>query len=77
MNTEQLDAIQSRIADCTTYNFGMRNADKLAKEDAPYLLALAREQAAIIAAVRDLANSAGRCGWRISADDIRKTLGKP
>ena len=36
-----------------------------------------REQAATIAAVRDLANSAGRCGWRISADDIRKTLGKP
>ena len=36
-----------------------------------------REQAATIAAVRDLANSAGRCGWRISADDIRTALGKP
>jgi len=41
------------------------------------LLAIVREQAATLAAVRDLANSAGRCGWRISADDIRKTLGKP
>ena len=48
-----------------------------ARTDVPALLALAREQAATIAAVRDLANGAGRCGWRISADDIRKTLGKP
>ena len=48
-----------------------------ARTDIPALLAIVREQAATIAAVRDLANSAGRCGWRVSADDIRKTLGKP
>lgn len=41
---DPLDAIQRRITDCKTYNFGMRNADKLAHEDAAYLLAIVREQ---------------------------------
>ena len=45
---DALDGIQRRIADCETYNFGMRNADKLAKEDAPYLLAIVRKQQAAI-----------------------------
>lgn len=40
---EPLDQIQRRINDCQSYKFGMRNADKLAHEDAPYLLALVRE----------------------------------
>lgn len=43
---DQLAEIEARRADCQTYNFGMRNADLLAKEDVPYLLALVREQAA-------------------------------
>lgn len=45
---EPLEAIERRITDCKTYKFGMRNADKLAHEDAPYLLALVREQQARI-----------------------------
>jgi hypothetical protein len=36
---ELLEQIEARIVDCRTYNFGMRNADKLAHEDAPLLLA--------------------------------------
>ena len=36
--TLDLDAIKARIADCSTYNFGMRNADLLAKQDAPALV---------------------------------------
>jgi hypothetical protein len=35
----ELDEIRARVRDCATYNFGMRNADKLAHEDAPRLLA--------------------------------------
>jgi hypothetical protein len=45
-----LDAIEARRADCQTYNFGLRNADKLAHEDVPALLALVREQQATILA---------------------------
>lgn len=33
-----LDAIEARIRDCKTYNFGLWNADKLAHEDAPAML---------------------------------------
>ena len=55
-------------------NGAMRPDDR---RDLRLMLDLISTQAATIAAVRDLANSAGRCGWRISADDIRKTLGKP
>ena len=36
--TLDLYAINARIADCSTYNFGMRNADTLAKHDAPALV---------------------------------------
>ena len=36
--TLDLDPIKARIADCSTYNFGMHNADLLAKEDAPALV---------------------------------------
>ena len=34
---EVLDGINTRLADCRSYNFGMRNADKLAHEDAARL----------------------------------------
>lgn len=34
-----LAAIERRIADCASYNFGMRDADQLAHVDAPALLA--------------------------------------
>lgn len=37
-----LDAIAARIEDCKTYNFGLRNADRLAHEDAPAMLAEVR-----------------------------------
>ena len=36
--TLDIDAIKARIADCTTYNFGMHNANVLAKQDAPALV---------------------------------------
>lgn len=48
MTDLDLDAIRARIADCQTYNFGMRNADQLAHVDAPALLA------ALDAATRDI-----------------------
>ena len=44
-----LDAIECRIRDCSTYNFGLRNADRLAKEDAPALLAALKEARAGLA----------------------------
>jgi hypothetical protein len=40
----------------------------------PVLLALVRKQAAQIERVLDLANTRSRCGWQISADEIRKAL---
>ena len=36
--TIDLQAIQARIEDCASYNFGMRDADQLAHVDAPDLL---------------------------------------
>jgi hypothetical protein len=51
-----LDAIEARRADCQTYNFGMRNADKLAHEDVPALLAMVREQQATIERVATVAD---------------------
>jgi hypothetical protein len=38
-----LPDIEARYRDCLTYNFGMRNADKLAHEDVRYLLAELRK----------------------------------
>ena len=49
-----LDEIEARIADCKTYKFGMRNADTLAHFDAPFLLAVVREQGAKLAAIDSL-----------------------
>ena len=49
-----LDEIEARIADCKSYKFGMRNADTLAHFDAPFLLAVVREQGAKLAAIDSL-----------------------
>ena len=46
-----------------------------ARTDIPFLLDLVRKQEDLLTAVLDLANVSGRRGWRINADDIRKTLG--
>ena len=54
-----LDAIAHRIRDCSTYNFGLRNADRLAKEDAPALLAALKEARAGLADAWDAGASAG------------------
>ena len=51
--SERLDAIEARAANCRTYNFGMRAADKLAHEDVWALLDLARKQQAAIDALND------------------------
>jgi len=61
-----LDEIEARIADCKTYKFGMRNADTLAHFDAPFLVAVVREQEAKLARVRALAEDwryKGEFGW--------------
>ena len=55
-----LDAIEHRIRDCSTYNFGLRNADRLAKEDAPALIAALKEARARVAAAWDEGSVAGR-----------------
>lgn len=69
---DQLAEIEARLtADEAEYTSG--DGDQTIR-DRRALLALVREERARIDRVRDLANSAGRCGWRISADDIRKTL---
>lgn len=46
--TTLLAGIKTRALDCSTYKFGMRNADKLAHDDVPRLVAA-------IEAVEDLA----------------------
>lgn len=63
----RLEQIQARAEDCQTYKFGLRNADKLAHEDVPYLLAK-------LAAIRELADAHGKVGFRVTANDIRATL---
>lgn len=35
---EKLTEIRGRVVDCSTYKFGLFNADKLAHEDAPWML---------------------------------------
>jgi len=47
-----LEVIAARQRNCRTYNFGMRDANSLAHHDVPYLLALVREQAAKLEAVK-------------------------
>ena len=57
-----LDAIEHRIRDCSTYNFGLRNADRLAKEDAPALLAALKEAQADNARLTQLAEGRSKLG---------------
>ena len=50
LDDAELDAIRTRIANCRTYNFGMRDANLLAHEDAAALLRdlrVARQQLAL------------------------------
>jgi hypothetical protein len=47
----RLAEITARAADCLTYNFGLRNADKLAHDDVPYMLGVIAKQAAALAGV--------------------------
>ena len=49
-------------------------AELLATYREASLLETVRTQQATIDRVLNLANSSGRCGWRISADELRKTL---
>jgi len=68
---ERLAAIEARAGDpFGTALQGIGQVD----DDRDWLLSFIRQQDAQLDAVRTLANDAGRCGWRISADDIRKTL---
>lgn len=49
----RLGEIEARYRDCLSYNFGMRNADKLAHEDVPYLLAELRARDESLSGVAD------------------------
>ena len=67
----ELDMIQARVTDCATYNFGMRNADKLAHEDAPSLLAAARAIIGLHAPVIEDGTPVGcsMCDWDVDGGD--------
>ena len=69
-----LDAIEAR-AEGHDGEFRAEVRHAQAIEDRHYLLDLVRRQEELLTAVLDLANVSGRRGWRINADDIRKTLG--
>lgn len=45
---QRLEVTKRRIANCRTYNFGMRDADLLAHEDAPWLVELVEKYARAI-----------------------------
>jgi hypothetical protein len=71
--TDRLAQIQARADDCQTYNFGMCNADILAHEDVPALLAMVRERDAALGRVRKLLDEkyklwAAICGNTCSKD---------
>jgi len=67
---DQLAEIEARQLDCQTYNFGMRKADQLAHDDVPYLLALAREQAAKLEAVCKVLSDAAAFGDDLDSADV-------
>ena len=60
--TIDLQAIQARIENCASYNFGMRNADQLAHVDAPDLLIALRkaeaERDGLLATIKTVRKSA-------------------
>lgn len=69
-----LDAIRARIADCSTYNFGMRNANTLAKEDAPALVAEVERLQGIVDRVRESVHAV-RHALHLTGDlDAREVL---
>lgn len=70
---DELDAIQLRADRAAVGWRGTESADQVIA-DRFDLLALVRTQQATLAAVLELANNAGRCGWKLSADEVRKAL---
>ena len=72
-----LDAIEHRIRDCSTYNFGLRNADRLAKEDAPALLAALKEAQADNADAWDEGHALGIAYFSASGTTHIPTLPNP
>jgi len=78
MNTIDRDAIRKRIANCRTYNFGMRDADALAHEDAPAMLALldaqpagwAVDREALMEALHDVGGIEGAINSGMVADAV-------
>jgi hypothetical protein len=69
---DQLAEIEARLTGDKD-DFGNGYADQTIR-DREHLLAIIRTQQAQIERVLDLANTRSRCGWRISADEIRKAL---
>jgi len=75
-----LPDIEARYRDCLTYNFGMRNADKLAHEDVPYILAELRKAREALASIHALTldpehyDSRGPSNGYVSVDDIRAAV---
>ena len=65
----ELDDIQRRADSQPAYSFPHE-----AQQDRDTLLTLVRAQQATLTRVLNLANASGRCGWRISADELRRTL---
>ena len=59
-----------------SFDVDARDAEFIAnaRTDIPALLALVHSQQATIDRVLNLANSSGRCGWKISADELRNVL---
>jgi lysyl-tRNA synthetase class I len=75
--TDQLAAIEARaevVARWREHFHAPQSNIDYSQRDVPALLALARKQAAQIERVLDLATTRSRCGWQISADEIRKAL---
>ena len=71
-----LEVIAARQRNCRNYNFGLRDANSLAHNDIPYLLALVREQQAQIERVEALCDAADKYGdyHVIQSDAIRAAI---
>ena len=63
----RLGEIGARIRACIPYNFGLRHADKLAHEDAPYLLAELRKAQEALGRVEAVATDLATRGAAIEA----------
>lgn len=72
--TLDIDAIKARIADCATYNFGLHNADVLAKQDAPALVDEVERLRGVVDRVRESVHTA-RHALHLTGDlDAREVL---